>query len=144
MFDDFNYYVEPKPLKLPFESKDQVSFTILKSDGAQVFLSIHHETQDFKQSNVYVSDWRGYELGLSLLYNVRNSNGECDFEKISSNEGVFIANTYDSDKVEKLRSSIKKMESNTKKNKASTQNKKNLNEELSEFKRSVISYDNGS
>lgn len=34
MFDDFNYYVEPKPVKLPFENKDHVSFTILKSDGA--------------------------------------------------------------------------------------------------------------
>lgn len=103
MFDDFNYYVEPKPVKLPFENKDHVSFTILKSDGAQVFLSIHHETEGFKQSNVYVSDWRGYELGLSLLYNVRNSNGDCDFEKIESNEGVYIANAYDSEKVKKFK-----------------------------------------
>lgn len=31
------------------------------------------------------------------MNNVRNSDGNCDFEKINSNEGTFIANIYDKD-----------------------------------------------
>ncbi|KAL4495635.1 hypothetical protein ABPG72_014104 [Tetrahymena utriculariae] len=144
MFDDFNYYVEPKSLKLPFENTDQLSFTILKSDGAMVFLAIHHETQNMWQSNIYVSDWRGYDLTLALLYNVRAPNGDCDFEKIQSNEGVYIANTYDVERVEKLRNEIKKMDINTTKNKSQTKDKKNLHKELPNYRKSVISFDSGS
>ena len=52
---------------------------------------------------MYVSDWRGYELSLSLLNNVRSADGDCDFEKVESNEGVYIANVYDSEKVHGLK-----------------------------------------
>jgi len=78
---------------------------------------------------VYVSDWKGYELSLSLLYNVRSAEGDCDFEKIESNEGVYIANVYDSEKVHHMRTYGNKKEASL--------------HDLSAFKKTVISYDNG-
>ena len=48
-------------------------------------------------TNVYVSDYRGYEFSLSLMHNVRNIEGNCDFETIHSSEGTFIANIYDTE-----------------------------------------------
>lgn len=70
-------------------------------------------------------------MSLALLYNVRSEEGDCDFERVSSNEGVFIANTFDSEKVNALK-------------KLKTKKEINLNVELFHFKKSVISFDDGS
>ena len=45
--------------------------------------------------NVYMSNLEGTKFVLSLLHNVRDNRGYCDFEKIKSIEGVYIANHYD-------------------------------------------------
>ena len=39
---------------------------------------------------------------LSLISNVRDMQGSCDFKRIESNEGTFIANIYDESEVERF------------------------------------------
>jgi hypothetical protein len=58
-----------------------------------------------------VSDATGTRFSTSALHNVRSSNGQCDFDKLLSQEGfliliilgVYITNIYDSDKVKRLK-----------------------------------------
>ena len=53
---------------------------------------------------MYVSDFRGFKFTLSLLHNVRSlDSGNCDFERILGMEGVYVANVYDHQEVEKVR-----------------------------------------
>ena len=54
-------------------------------------------------TNVYISDFRGYGFTLSLMYNVRDIEGNCDFERVYGNEGVYIANIYDHNEVERFK-----------------------------------------
>lgn len=45
--------------------------------------------------NVYISDAAGLRYSLSLPKNVRTSSGECEFDRVSSLEGIYIANFKD-------------------------------------------------
>ncbi|EGR30373.1 hypothetical protein IMG5_133680, partial [Ichthyophthirius multifiliis] len=136
-----NNNVKPHPIIIPFDNKDNLSFTIVKSTETQIFISIHQEMEDFRSTNVYVSDWRGYQLSLSLLYNVRNEEGDCDFEKINSNQGVYIANVYDHSKVEQNKNLNKKKLDTHKIKESHIQ--KNSNIQLQNFRKTLISYDQG-
>lgn len=42
--------------------------------------------------NVYISDAAGLRYSLSLPKNVRTTSGECEFDRVASLEGVYIAN----------------------------------------------------
>lgn len=46
--------------------------------------------------NVYISDAKGVRFSLSLPNNIRAGTGECEFDKVMSMEGVYIANFKDS------------------------------------------------
>lgn len=50
---------------------------------------------------VYISNYDGSKFVLSLIDNARDSKGFCDFEKIKSVEGVFIANHYEFNQAER-------------------------------------------
>lgn len=45
--------------------------------------------------NVYISDAKGLRFSLSLPNNIRTSTGECEFDKVLSVEGVYLANFRD-------------------------------------------------
>ena len=52
-----------------------------------------------------MSDANGNEFTVSLLGNVRSrDSGNCDFEHIQGVEGVYIANVYDHNEVERYKS----------------------------------------
>ena len=45
--------------------------------------------------NIYISNTYGTEYTLSLRNNVRSLDSSCDFEKIKSTEGFYLANIID-------------------------------------------------
>jgi len=54
----------------------------------------------------------GNEYTVSLLGNVRSQDsGHCDFEKIKSIKGVYIANIYDQEEIERTKSRRKRINS---------------------------------
>jgi hypothetical protein len=53
--------------------------------------------------SIYISNSRGDSFAHSLSNAVRMSDGVCDFDKVHSLNGVFIANVYDSKKVEQMK-----------------------------------------
>jgi hypothetical protein len=59
------------------------------SEG-QIFLHVNHYSPDAKYGNIYISDAYGLKFEVSLKNNVRDQDGQCDFEKMLSVEGVLI------------------------------------------------------
>jgi hypothetical protein len=73
----------------------QHSYTILDTSNSAVFLHVNHNGEQSKWGNVYLSNSLGTNFSLSLPHNRRDDNGKCDFEKLQSMEGVYIANYYE-------------------------------------------------
>lgn len=73
-------------------------------------MSVAHAEELSKVTNIYMSD--GNEFTVSLLGNVRSQDtGHCDFEKIKSMKGVYIANIFDYDEIEKAKQRRKRINS---------------------------------
>ncbi|CAD8167582.1 unnamed protein product [Paramecium pentaurelia] len=95
---------QPQPVQLPIPL-NQHTFTILDTSEGQIFLSVSHKEENQRLTNVYVSDFRGFKFTLSLLHNVRSlDTGNCDFERMLGMEGVYVANVFDHQEVEKSKS----------------------------------------
>lgn len=77
--------------RMPFEMQ-QHSYTILDTSEDSVFLHVNHGGEDARWGNVYLSNSQGTGFSLSLPYNRRDDSGKCDFEKLHSLEGVYVAN----------------------------------------------------
>lgn len=73
----------------------QHSYTILDTSNDAVFLHVNHAGEGARWGNVYLSNAIGTNFSLSLPHNRRDENGKCDFEKLQSMEGVYIANYYE-------------------------------------------------
>ena len=102
------------------------SYTFLDSSFHSVFLHINHFGEASKYGHIYTSGPRGLQYSLSLKNNVRNDENQCDFEKINSVEGVYIAN-YISGKYMKMAQKEMEQYSNNKKNSIGKSIKKNIN-----------------
>lgn len=48
---------------------------------------------------MYQSDSTGTRFSVSLHDNLRSSDGQCDFEKVSGVDGIYISNVYTSKKL---------------------------------------------
>ena len=68
------------------------SYTFLDSNDGTVFLHVNHFGTSSKYGHVYLNGEDFSKYSLSLKYNLRNSNNQCDFEKLQSLEGLYIAN----------------------------------------------------
>jgi len=87
------------PAQLP-EQLDEKSYTILDTASGIVMLHVNHGSKDGAPSgtpvgNVYVSDADGIRYALSLPNNVRGSDGNCEFDRVVSMEGTYMANFRD-------------------------------------------------
>jgi len=73
------------------------SYTILDTSSGVVMIHANHGDQAERTGtgNVYVSDAAGLRYSLTLANNVRNRAGECEFDRIRSLDGVYIANFKD-------------------------------------------------
>lgn len=77
--------------QLPTEI-DEKSYTVLDTSEGLVMLHVNHGAKEARVGNVYISDDKGYRFTLSLPNNVRGTNGDCEFDKVLSLEGVYMAN----------------------------------------------------
>ncbi|EER13739.1 membrane glycoprotein yil173w precursor, putative [Perkinsus marinus ATCC 50983] len=83
--------------RLPVKLEEK-SYTILDTSEGAVMLHVNHDSPGSGGvGNVYVSDKDGVRYSLSLPNNVRGSNGDCEFDKVLSLEGVYMANFMDTD-----------------------------------------------
>jgi hypothetical protein len=84
-----------RPSKLPQELEEK-SYTILDTSEGEVILHVNHGSKEISGTgNVYISDKDGVKFTLSLANNVRSNSGDCEFDKILSLEGVYMANFKD-------------------------------------------------
>lgn len=73
----------PQKIVLPLDDNTKHTFTVLDTSEGQVFLSISHDEDLPKLTNIYMSDATGNEFTASLLGNVRSKDtGNCDFEHV--------------------------------------------------------------
>lgn len=131
-----NYYREYKlsSVEFPIQRLKDHSFTILDSTEVSIFLNVNHYGDDAKFGNVYVSNYEGKKFVLSLLHNVRDDKGFCDFDKIKSLEGVYIANHFEHAEAENFKSNY---------NYYNKPEERSAAKNIDEFKKSVITYDKG-
>lgn len=80
--------------QLPTEI-DEKSYTVLDTSEGLVMLHVNHGAKENQVGNVYISDEKGFRFTLSLPNNVRGTNGDCEFDKVLSLEGVYMANFKD-------------------------------------------------
>lgn len=73
------------------------SYTFLDTSENTVFLHINHFGDNSSYGHVYISDATGVRYSMSLPYNVRSTENQCDFEKVLGLDGIFIANVFDPD-----------------------------------------------
>ncbi|KAH8585131.1 sortilin [Cryptosporidium sp. chipmunk genotype I] len=72
------------------------SYTILDTSEKTVILHVNHGEDSLKGTgNIYISNYLGTRFALSLMNNVRTATGECEFDRVMSLEGVYIANVKD-------------------------------------------------
>ncbi|KFH09097.1 putative sortilin, partial [Toxoplasma gondii VAND] len=82
--------------KLPVEIEER-SYTVLDTSEDAIMLHVNHGHDNKGDTgNVYISDAKGVRYSLSLPNNIRTSTGECEFDKVLSLEGVYLANFKDS------------------------------------------------
>ncbi|CBZ51174.1 putative sortilin [Neospora caninum Liverpool] len=81
--------------KLPVEIEER-SYTVLDTSEDAIMLHVNHgHGSKGDTGNVYISDAKGVRYSLSLPNNIRTSTGECEFDKVLSLEGVYLANFKD-------------------------------------------------
>jgi hypothetical protein len=134
-----------KSVDLPMKKFKEHSFTILDTTEGQVFLQVNHQGEKSKYGNIYISDASGTRYSLSIKNNVRSPEGQCDFERIQSLEGIYLVNVYDEDKLELLKTSDKAsipFEKGGKKSKSSSR-QDNIVADIDNYKRTHISFDKG-
>lgn len=86
------------------------SYTFLDTSEQTVFLHVNHNGDKSIYGHVYISDINGMRYSLSLPYNIRSSENQCDFEKVLGLDGVFIANGIDEEYMKDNASEIQQEE----------------------------------
>ena len=81
-----------QPIETNQKSFLEHSYTFLDTTLHSVFLHMNHFGETSQYGHVYTSGPRGLKYNLSLRNNVRSSDNQCDFEKVNSVEGVYVAN----------------------------------------------------
>ena len=113
-------------IKINYIQSHELYYTILDTSEGQVFLHINNEGNQSKYGNIYASNSTGRSFALSLQNNVRNWNGQCDFTEVAGVKGIFLANVYDDVVINKTKGEYS-----------------GNSQELDEFKRTVVSFDQG-
>jgi hypothetical protein len=68
-------------------------YTVLDTSEGAVILHINSAAEGTKDTGrIFVSDAAGYKYTQSLVDNVRSAQGECEFDKVVSLQGVYMAN----------------------------------------------------
>ena len=96
-----------------------------------------------------MSNYAKNNYSLSLLNNVRNTDGNCDFEKVEGLDGIYIANIVDSTYVKQIEDLLiegtQQIQVETTGKKSESKNSKDdkLVSQYSNYVKSKITFDNG-
>eukprot|EP01017_Pseudomicrothorax_dubius_P026778 TRINITY_DN3020_c0_g1_i1.p1 TRINITY_DN3020_c0_g1~~TRINITY_DN3020_c0_g1_i1.p1 ORF type:complete len:636 (-),score=85.45 TRINITY_DN3020_c0_g1_i1:109-2016(-) len=110
-----------KATELPSKTLHEQGYTILDASHSSILLNINHQGSSSKFGNVYISNAQGIQYSLSLPFQVCSRDRQCDFGKVQGLEGIYLANVYNENAINKL-NSISSLES---------------------FKRTVITFNKG-
>lgn len=111
--------------ELPVKKIPEHSYTLLDTSEGSIFLHANHYGTRSNYGTIYISDGTGKRFSISLLHNVREKNGFCDFDKIKGLEGIYIANIYDKNHL------------------LSESSEKSAIKEAKRFQKTVITFDKG-
>lgn len=126
-----------KLLEIPVTHLSQSTYTILESTKNSIFLQINHLSTKSPFGHIYVLNKIGEQISLSLLNNLRNSEGHADFEKIAGMSSVYLANVLEHEKARMI-------EREYSKNKAfQTIPERNFLIEAQKYIKTYITFDNG-
>jgi hypothetical protein len=119
------------------------SYTFLETEDLSVFLHINHFGKQSKYGHIYISDFTGSKYSESIKYNVRADNGQCDFKKVNSLVGTYIANVYDKEymKENEQMIEIEEMSKDNMEDKHESRNEKT--EAYKDFIQTVVTYNRG-
>lgn len=73
-----------QPIETNLQQFKEHSYTFLDTKGISVFLHVNHFGEGSKYGHIYTSDISGKEFSLSLKYNLRTEDNQCDFEKVNN------------------------------------------------------------
>mmetsp|Transcript_24086 Transcript_24086/g.75500 ORF Transcript_24086/g.75500 Transcript_24086/m.75500 type:complete len:904 (+) Transcript_24086:63-2774(+) len=76
------------------EEIDEKSYIVLDTSEGVIILHVNHGDTEgsIRSGNVYISDKEGIRYTLSLANNVRGAGGDCEFDKVISLDGIYLAN----------------------------------------------------
>eukprot|EP00743_Colponemidia_sp_Colp-15_P002319 GILK01002514.1.p1 GENE.GILK01002514.1~~GILK01002514.1.p1 ORF type:complete len:898 (+),score=135.65 GILK01002514.1:39-2696(+) len=133
-----------KEAMLPFKLS-QHSYTILDTSEGSVFLHVNHYGPNVNYGIIYTSDATGTRFTLSLDHNVRNADGQCDFDKVLGLEGIYIANYIEEVDVEDEDDNNRgiKNDHGGNKRKGSGARRQNTRKSKHQYIRTVVSFDKG-
>lgn len=94
-------------MELPIKRNKDFSFSVLESYNKYIFLGINQEGHNSKMTNIYSSDITGRNFSLNLMNVVKNNEGDIEFERVLSNPGTFIANIYDKQELDRIKTNHK-------------------------------------
>jgi hypothetical protein len=125
------------------------SYTFLDTSENSVFLHINHFGEASRYGHIYISDITGSKFSQSLKYNIRSHDNQCDFEKVNSLEGVYIANVISSNYMENAEQEMEAKEIDEQENMSQEEPNKNSNhgklsgEEYRDYIKTMISLNKG-
>lgn len=131
---------------LPIRHLSQKSYTIFEGDSENVFIHINHLGEASPMGNVYGLGMgeKGGEISLSLLNNLRNKEGHCDFERIPALPGLYIANIIDFPIATRIEEQLlESSDSFASKPKPSKTKSKEMINEHDRFIKTMLTIDNG-
>ena len=142
----FDYDLQP--IETNQKSFLEHSYTFLDSTFHRVFLHINHFGESSPYGHIYTSGPRGLKYSLSLKNNIRSDGNQCDFEKVNSVEGVYIANVISGKYMKLAAKEIqqvqqKKKESMTKDNKKNTGSHHISNLSYKDYIKTEITFNRG-
>jgi hypothetical protein len=133
-----------KPIETSSSKFREHSYTFLDTSEESVLLHINHFGEYSKFGHIYISDAAGLSYSQSLKYNVRSSNGQCDFEKVNSLEGLFIANSYDPEYMKDADQQLEEQEHDEEESMDEKKTKKSeMKDAYKDFITTVITYNKG-
>ena len=81
--DQINYNFQN--IELGISKFREHSYTFIDTSENSVFLHVNHFGDKSRFGHIYTSDLEGIKFSLSVNYNVRSPEGECDFAKVFFN-----------------------------------------------------------
>jgi len=80
-----NKLYDLQPIETNTKRFKEHSYTFLDANEGSVFLHINHFGENSRYGHIYISDIEGLKYSLSIKYNLRSMENQCDFESVMIN-----------------------------------------------------------